>query len=175
MEAIVLRTYNLHKILEIVNTEVIELKEAHSEHGENLLNSRKLLEMRNIEFTETPRPQRQQQSQGCSSDSGEDSQNSQISTEEKTFELNYSEKLSINRKLQDASESSEPSQNSRKGACVQITEDEAVKEITLPLKPRQLQELQKNDTYCREVAKKLHRDVELQKIFIKEKGVLFRL
>ena len=52
------------QILEIVNTEVIELKEAHSEHGKNLLNSRKLLEMRNIEFTETPRPQHQQQSQG---------------------------------------------------------------------------------------------------------------
>ena len=50
-----------------------------------------------------------------------------------------------------------------------------MKEITLPLKPRQLQELQKNDTYCREVAKKLHRDVELQKIFIKEKGILYRL
>ena len=63
----------------------------------------------------------------------------------------------------------------RKGACFQITEYEEGKEITLPLKPRQLQELQKNDTYCREVAKKLHRDVELQKIFIKEKGILYRL
>ena len=163
------------KVLEIINTEVIELKEAHSKDGENLLNSHKLLEMRNVEFTEMPRPQCQQQSQGRSSDFGEDSQNSWISTEEKTFELNYSEKSSINRKLQDASESSESSQNSRKGACIQITEHEAVKEIMLPLKPRQLQELKKNDTYCREVAKKLHRDVELQKIFIKEKGVLFRL
>ena len=38
-----------------------------------------------------------------------------------------------------------------------------------------MQELQKNDTYCRDVAKKLHKDRELQKMFIKEKGVLYRL
>ena len=38
-----------------------------------------------------------------------------------------------------------------------------------------MQELQKNDTYCRDVAKELHKDKELQKIFIKEEGVLYRL
>ena len=38
-----------------------------------------------------------------------------------------------------------------------------------------MQELQKNDTYCRDVVKKLHKDRELQKIFIKERGVLYRL
>ena len=43
------------------------------------------------------------------------------------------------------------------------------------MKPKQLQELQKNDTYCRDVAKKLHKDKELQKIFIKEEGLLYRL
>ena len=43
------------------------------------------------------------------------------------------------------------------------------------MNPKQLQELQKNDTYCRDVAKKLHKDKELQKIFIKEEGVLYRL
>ena len=58
---------------------------------------------------------------------------------------------------------------------MEITENEDVKEITLPLKPKQLQELQKNDIYCRDIAKKLHKDQELQKIFIKEKGVLYRL
>ena len=45
----------------------------------------------------------------------------------------------------------------------------------MPLKLKQLQQLQKNDTYCRDVAKKLHKDMELQKIFIKEEGVLYRL
>ena len=43
------------------------------------------------------------------------------------------------------------------------------------MKPKQLQQLQKNDTYCRDVAKKIHKDRELQKIFIKEEGVLYRL
>ena len=59
--------------------------------------------------------------------------------------------------------------------CIEITEHEDLREIKLPLKPKQLQELQKNDTYCRDVAKKLHKDRELQKIFIKEEGVLYRL
>ena len=98
-----------------------------------------------------------------------------ISPEVGVFEFNYSEKALAKRKLLDGSESSESSRNSHKGPCIQITEHEDLKEITLPLKPRQLQELQKNDTYCRDIAKKLHKDVELQKIFIKERGVLHRL
>ena len=69
----------------------------------------------------------------------------------------------------------EHSQDSRKNPCIKITEHEDLKEIKLPLKPKQLQELQKNDTYCRDIAKKLHKDRELQKIFIKETGVLYRL
>ena len=60
-------------------------------------------------------------------------------------------------------------------ACVEITEHEDLREIRLPLKPKQLQQLQKNDTYCKDVAKKLHKDTELQKIFIKEEGVLYKL
>ena len=59
--------------------------------------------------------------------------------------------------------------------CIEITEHEDLREIRLPLKPKQLQQLQKNDTYCRDIAKKLHKDTELQKIFIKEEGVLYRL
>ena len=59
--------------------------------------------------------------------------------------------------------------------CIEITEHKDLREIKLPLKPTQLQQLQKNDTYCRDVAKKLHKDTELQKIFIKEEGVLYRL
>ena len=58
---------------------------------------------------------------------------------------------------------------------VEITEHENLKEIKLQLKLKQLQQLQKNDIYCRDVAKKLYKDKELQKIFIKEKGVLYRL
>ena len=60
-------------------------------------------------------------------------------------------------------------------SCVEITEHEDLQEIKLPLKLTQQQQLQKNDTYCRDVAKKLHKDTDLQKIFIKEEGVLYRL
>ena len=96
LEVTVLRIYKPAKILEAINTEVIELKETSSEDEEHLLNSCKPLEIKNIEFTEMSRPQRQQQSQGSSSNFGEDSQNSRISTEARTFELNYSKKPSIN-------------------------------------------------------------------------------
>ena len=78
-------------------------------------------------------------------------------------------------KLLDVSESSELLQKSQRGNAFKITEHETIKEIKSPLKPRQLQEIQKNDTYCRDIAKKLQEDVELQKIFIKERGVLSRL
>ena len=106
------------KVLEIVNTEMIELNEGHGEDREHSLNSRKVWEM-SVEAMEMPRPQRQQQSQGGSSDFEEDSQNLRILTEERMFKLNYSKKPLINRKLQKASESSESSQNSRKNACIE--------------------------------------------------------
>ena len=77
--------------------------------------------------------------------------------------------------LLSGSEFREDSQESRTNPCIKITEHEDVRKIRLPLKPKQLQQLQKNDTYCRDVAKKLHKDTELQKIFIKEEGVLYRL
>ena len=163
------------KVLEVISTEVIKLTEVNSEDEEHSLKSRKQWMVNNIESTQKLKTSHEQQSQVSDSEFGEDSQNSRISTDVGTFELNYSEKLLKNRKLHDASESSKSSQNSHKGACVQITKHEEVKEITLLLKPRQLQELQKNDMYYREVTKKLHRNVELQKIFIKENGILFRL
>ena len=155
--------------MEIVNTEVIELVEECSEDRKHSRNSRKqsnILETTNS-YSQKP--------QGNGSDSGEDSQNSRTAVGMKMLEIHYSEKPLINQESLNASESGEHSQNLRRHTCVEVTEHEDVKEITLPLKPKQLQELQKNDLYCREVAKKLHKDVELQKIFIKERGVLFRL
>ena len=160
------------KILEIINTEVIELNGKDTKGGEHSLNLRTL---RGVEVLETSKSHYRQQSQGDGSDFGEDSQNSRILDGKKTFEFSYRERQSRNQKLLNASEFSEFSQDSHNNTCAEVTEHEDVKEITLPLKPRQLQELQKNDMYCREVARKLHKDVELQKIFIKEKGVLFRL
>ena len=113
--------------------------------------------------------------QASKSKCSESSEKSWISTEVETFELNFAEKPRERQSLLRDSESSESSQNSWKNSCVKITEHEDIKEITLPLKPKQLQELQKNDTYCRDIAKKLHKKVELQKIFIKENRVLYRL
>ena len=89
--------------------------------------------------------------------------------------MKFDEKPTEERTLLSGSECREDSQKSRMDPCVEITEHEDLREIKLPLKPKQLQQLQKNDTYCRDVAKKLHKDMELQKIFIKEEGVLYRL
>ena len=89
--------------------------------------------------------------------------------------MKFDEKPTEERTLLSGSECREDSQKSRMDPCVEITEHEDLREIKLPLKPKQLQHLQKNDTYCRDVAKKLHKDMELQKIFIKEEGVLYRL
>ena len=50
-----------------------------------------------------------------------------------------------------------------------------MREVKLPLKTTQLEQLQKNDEYCREIVKKMKQDAELSKIFIKEDGILHRL
>ena len=105
----------------------------------------------------------------------EHSQNSRTELAVKTFELKFEEKPTEERTLLSGSECREDSQNSRMDPCVEITEQEDLREIKLPLKPLQMQQLQMNDTYCRDVAKKLHKDMELQKVFIKEEGVLYRL
>ena len=92
-----------------------------------------------------------------------------------TFEQNYAKVSKRKDKLLSTSEPSEYSQNLWKKASVIITEHKDLKEIKLPLQPKQLQELQKNDEYCRDISRKLHKDMELQKIFIKERGVLHLL
>ena len=105
----------------------------------------------------------------------EHSRNLQKESAVKAFELSVEDKPTESRTLLSSSEFREDSQKSQVSQCVEITEHEDLREIKLPLKPKQLQQLQKNDTYCRDVAKKLHKDMELQKIFIKEEGVLYRL
>ena len=89
--------------------------------------------------------------------------------------MKFDEKPTEERTLLSGSECREDSQKLQMDPCVEITEHEDLQEIKLPLKLEQLQQLQKNDTYCRDMAKKLHKDMELQKIFIKEEGVLYRL
>ena len=72
-------------------------------------------------------------------------------------------------------EHSTPSNRQTDVKTIRVTEHEQVKEIKLPLKPHQLAYIQRNDEYCREVARKLEKDVELKRIFLKEKGILYRL
>ena len=92
-----------------------------------------------------------------------------------TFEIKFEEKRVEKQTLPSGSKFREHSRELRMNPCIGITEHKDLREIRLPLKLKQLQELQKNDTYCRDLAKKSHKDRELQKIFIKEEGVLYRL
>ena len=113
--------------------------------------------------------------QAASSEDVECSLNLQELSEVEGIAFNYEENLWQKQNLFDDRETSEFSWKSHSNASVKITKNEDVKEITLLLKPKQLQELQKNDIHWRDIAKKLHKDRELQKIFIKEKGILYRL
>ena len=142
------------KVMEKVSTELIELTD-NSEYQNDSQESRKILQKPG----ENESSIEEKKMQDFNSEFPEHSQNSQTESVVKVFETRFDEKPTEKRSL----------------LCVEITEHENLREINLPLKPSQLQQLQKNDMYCREVAKKLHKDRELQKIFIKEEGVLYRL
>ena len=158
------------KVMEKVSTEVIELTDSR-EYINDSQKSQKQLEKQSVKRNSTD----EKKTQDINSEFQEHSQNSRTESVVKTFEIKFEEKPREKQTLLSGSESREDSQKSRTNPCVEITEHENLKEIRLPLKPKQLQQLQKNDTYCRDMAKKLHKDIELQKIFIKEEGVLYRL
>ena len=156
------------KVMEKVSTEVIELTD-NSEFPNDSQKSQKSLEKSGEKGTG------EKNTQHADSEFQEHSQNLRRESAVKTFEIKFGEMPREKQTLLSGSESREDSQKLRTNPCVEITEHENLREIKLPLKPKQLQQLQKNDTYCRDVAKKLHKDTELQKIFIKEEGVLYRL
>ena len=158
------------KLMETISTEVIELTDS-SEYSKGSQKSRKTLEKEGVKCNSTD----EMKTQDANSEFQEHSHNSQTETAVNTFEIKFEEKPTGKRNLLSSSEFQEHSPESRTKPCVEITEHEDLREIKLPLSLKQLQELQKNDTYCRDVAKKLHKDKELQKIFIKEDGVLYRL
>ena len=58
---------------------------------------------------------------------------------------------------------------------VKIEENENLKEIKLPLENWQMQLLQKHDSMCREVAKKLQQDKHMNKLFLLKHGIVHRL
>ena len=158
------------KVMEKVSTEVIELND-NSELPNDSQESRKSLEKPGVKEDSTD----EKNMQDTDSEFQEHSPNSWTESVVKTFEIKFEEKPMEKRTLLSGSKSREDSRKSWTNSCVEITEHENLKEIRLPLKTKELQQLQKNDTYCRDVAKKLHKDTELQKIFIKEEGALYRL
>ena len=158
------------KVMETVSTEVIELTDS-SEYPNDSQKSRKQLEKPGVKKNSTDK----KETKDASSEFQEHSQNSRMELVVETFEIKFEEKPTEKRTLLSGRKFREDSRESRMDPCVEITEHEDLWEIKLPLKPKQLQQLQNNDTYCRDVAKKLHRDTVLQKIFIKEEGVLYRL
>ena len=158
------------KVMEKVSMEVIELND-NSELLNDSQESRKSLEKPGVKENSTD----EKNTQDADSEFQEHSQNSWTESAVKTFEIKFEEKPMEKRTLLSGSKFQEDSRKLRTNPCIEITEHENLKEIRLPLKPKELQQLQKNVTYCRDVAKKLHKDTELQKIFIKEEGVLYRL
>ena len=157
-------------MMETISMEVIELTDG-SEDSKCSQKSRKSLEKQGVTKNST----NEKKMHDANSEFQEHSHNSQMETVVETFEIKFEEKPTEKRTLLSSSEFREHSQESHMNPCIEITEHEDLREIKLTLKPKQLQELQKNDTYCRDIAKKLHKDRELQKIFIKEEGVLYRL
>ena len=85
----------------------------------------------------------------------EHSQNSRTEPAVKTFEIRFAKKPMEKRSLLGGSESREDSRKSQIDPCVEITEHKDLREIKLPWKPKQLQQLQKNDTYCRDMGKEV--------------------
>ena len=158
------------KVMEKVSTEVIELND-NSKYQNDSQKSWKSQEKPG----ENEISIEEKKAQDFYSEFPEHSQNSRTEPAVKTFELKFEEKPIKKQTLLSGSECRKDSQKSRIDPCVEITEHEDLWEINLPLKLKQLQQLQKNDTYCRDMVKKLHKDIELQKIFIKEEGVLYRL
>ena len=163
------------KILETIATEVIELQLRTSKPEDCSQKSQNLLKMNRHtkEPVESTKEMTEMIVEG--SELSEHSQNSWTLNKVGIFELSYEENPWRKSSLMDGIEPGKHSRSSQTDFSVKVTEHQEVKEITLPLKPKQLHELQKNDTYCRDVAKKLHKNVELQKNFLKEKGILYRL
>ena len=84
--------------------------------------------------------------QDANSEFQEHSQTSRKETAIETFEIKFEEKPVEKRTLLSGSEFQEHSRESWMNPCIEITEHKDLREIRLPLKPKQLQQLQKNDT-----------------------------
>ena len=130
------------KVMEKVSTEVIELNDSR-EYLNDSQKSRKPLEKPGVKENSTD----EKNMQDAESEFQEHSQNSWMESAVKTFEIKFEEKPTEKRNLLSGSEFREDSRKLWMNPCIEIMEHEDLREVRLPLKPKQLQELQKNDTY----------------------------
>ena len=135
------------KVMRKVSTEVIELID-NRKYQNDSQESRKSQQKPDAKENSTD----DIEGQDTDSEFPECSHNSWTESVIKTFEMKFDEKPTETRALLGGSECREHSKKSWMNTCVEITEHENLKEIKLPLKPKQLQQLQKNDTYCRDMA-----------------------
>ena len=138
------------KVLEKVSTEVIELTD-NSEYQNDSQESRNIMEKPGENENSIER----KKTQDFNSEFPEHSRNSRTESAVKTFEIKFEEKPTETRTLLSGSECQEDSQKSRTSQCIEITEHKNLKEIKLPLKPKQLQQLQKNDTVLQRCGKEV--------------------
>ena len=122
------------KVMERVSTEVIKFTD-NSEYENNSQKSRKSQEKPG----ENEISIEEKKAQEFYSEFPEHSQNSRTESAVKTLKMKFDEKPTETRALLRGSKCQEDSQKSRMNTCVEITEYENLKEIKLPLKPKQLQ------------------------------------
>ena len=58
---------------------------------------------------------------------------------------------------------------------IRIGESENMTQVKMPLKMHELQEIQKQDSYCRDIASKLQKKQYMNKSYVMEKGVIHRI
>ena len=58
---------------------------------------------------------------------------------------------------------------------IRIGESENITEIKIPLKTHELQEIQKQDSYCKDIATKLQRKQHMNKSYVMESGVIYQI
>ena len=56
-----------------------------------------------------------------------------------------------------------------------LYENENTVEVKIPLKKEDLRIMQKKDCYCRDIANKLRKKQHMNKMFVMENGILYRL
>ena len=121
------------KVLETISTEVIELTDG-SKDSKCSQKSRKPLEKEGVIGNDDTDEKKMQD---ANSEFQKHSQNLWMEAAVETFEIKFEEKPVEKRNLLSSSEFREHSQELRMNPCIEITEHKDLREIRLPLKPKQ--------------------------------------